>query len=114
MVFVSNILKENGIEPAYERSKRTPWRVFLKAHWETLIRARAIENLAYMIAPAQSGLHVNGRETYGNSMIVDPWGVVLDRLPHGSGVVLANINHGYQTSVRNSLPALKHRTLHFC
>lgn len=85
-----------------------------KAHWETLIRARAIENLAYMIAPAQSGLHVNGRETYGNSMIVDPWGVVLDRLPHGSGVVLANINHGYQTSVRNSLPALKHRTLHFC
>jgi len=85
-----------------------------KAHWETLIRARAIENLAYMIAPAQSGLHVNGRETYGNSMIVDPWGVVLDRLPHGSGVVLANINHSYQTSVRNSLPALKHRTLHFC
>lgn len=85
-----------------------------KAHWETLIRARAIENLAYMIAPAQSGHHINGRETYGNSMIVDPWGVVLDRLPHGSGVVLANINHGYQTSVRNSLPALKHRTLHFC
>ncbi len=85
-----------------------------KAHWETLIRARAIENLVYMVAPAQGGHHVNGRETYGNSMIVDPWGVVLDRLPHGSGVVFANINHGYQTSVRNSLPALKHRTLHFC
>jgi len=85
-----------------------------KAHWETLIRARAIENLVYMVAPAQGGHHVNGRETYGNSMIVDPWGVVLDRLPHGSGVVLANINQGYQTSVRNSLPALKHRTLHFC
>ena len=85
-----------------------------KAHWETLIRARAIENLAYMIAPAQGGHHINGRETYGNSMIVDPWGVVLDRLPHGSGVVLANINKDYQTSVRDSLPALKHRTLHFC
>ncbi len=85
-----------------------------KAHWETLIRARAIENLVYMVAPAQVGHHVNGRETYGNSMIVDPWGVVLDRLPHGSGVVLANINQGYQASVRNSLPALKHRTLHFC
>ncbi len=85
-----------------------------KAHWETLIRARAIENLVYMVAPAQGGHHVNGRETYGNSMIVDPWGVVLDRLPHGSGVVLANINQGYQASVRNSLPALKHRTLHFC
>ncbi len=85
-----------------------------KAHWETLIRARAIENLVYMVAPAQGGHHVNGRETYGNSMIVDPWGVVLDRLPHGSGVVLANINQSYQTSVRNSLPALKHRTLHFC
>jgi predicted amidohydrolase len=85
-----------------------------KAHWETLIRARAIENLAYVIAPAQSGHHVNGRETYGNSMIVDPWGVVLDNLPQGSGVVLANINQSYQTGVRNSLPALKHRTLHFC
>ena len=85
-----------------------------KAHWETLIRARAIENLAYVIAPAQGGHHVNGRETYGNSMIVDPWGVVLDHLPQGSGVVLANINQGYQAGVRNSLPALKHRTLHFC
>jgi len=85
-----------------------------KAHWETLIRARAIENLAYVIAPAQGGHHVNGRETYGNSMIVDPWGVVLDHLPQGPGVVLANINQGYQAGVRNSLPALKHRTLHFC
>ena len=85
-----------------------------KAHWETLIRARAIENLAYVIAPAQGGHHVNGRETYGNSMIVDPWGVVLDHLPQGSGVVLANINQSYQTGIRDSLPALKHRTLHFC
>ena len=63
-----------------------------KAHWETLIRARAIENLAYVLAPAQGGYHVNGRETHGNSMIVDPWGVVLDRLPRGSGVVVAGVN----------------------
>jgi len=85
-----------------------------RAHWETLIRARAIENLAYMIAPAQSGCHINGYKTYGDSMIVDPWGVILDRLPKGPGVVLANINQSYQKNLRNSLPALKHRTLHFC
>jgi nitrilase len=85
-----------------------------KAHWDTLIRARAIENLAYMIAPAQSGLHINGHKTYGDSMIVDPWGVILDHLPKGPGVVLANINQSHQKNLRNSLPALKHRTLHFC
>ena len=85
-----------------------------KAHWETLIRARAIENLAYVIAPAQSGRHINGHKTYGDSMIVDPWGVILDRLPKGPGVVLANINQSHQNNLRNSLPALKHRTLHFC
>ena len=82
-----------------------------KAHWETLIRARAIENLCYVLAPAQGGYHLSGRETHGNSMIVDPWGVILDRLPRGSGVVIASVNSGYQTSLRNSLPALKHRTL---
>ncbi len=82
-----------------------------KAHWEPLIRARAIENLCYVIAPAQGGYHLSGRETHGNSMIVDPWGVILDRLPRGSGVVIANINRDYQTSLRNSLPALKHRTI---
>jgi nitrilase len=80
-----------------------------KAHWETLIRARAIESLAYVIAPAQGGYHVNGRETHGDSMIVDPWGVVLDRLPRGSGVVVAGINPQYQQTVRKSLPALSHR-----
>jgi len=80
-----------------------------RAHFETLIRARAIENLAYVIAPAQGGYHLSGRETHGDSMIVDPWGVVLDRLPRGSGVVMANINPAYQASLRNSLPALKHR-----
>ncbi len=85
-----------------------------KAHWEILVRARAIENLAYVIAPAQGGYHLSGRETHGNSMIVDPWGVVLDRLPRGSGVVIATINPAYQASLRNSLPALTHRTLRQC
>jgi len=83
-----------------------------KAHWETLIRARAIENLAYVLAPAQGGYHLNGRETHGDSMIVDPWGVVLDRLPRGSGVVSAGINPDYLKRLRRSLPALKHRILH--
>jgi nitrilase len=82
-----------------------------KAHWEALIRARAIENLAYVIAPAQGGFHVNGRETHGDSMIVDPWGMVLDHLPRGSGVVVAGINPQYQQTIRKSLPALTHRTL---
>ena len=85
-----------------------------KAHWETLVRARAIENLCYVLAPAQGGYHISGRETHGNSMIVDPWGVVLDRLPRGSGVVIAGMNPAYQASLRKSLPALKHRTLHKC
>ncbi|HQR51693.1 MAG TPA: carbon-nitrogen hydrolase family protein [Burkholderiales bacterium] len=82
-----------------------------KAHWETLIRARAIENLAYVVAPAQGGYHVNGRETHGNSMIVDPWGVVVDRLQRGSGVVVAGVSPAYQATLRASLPALDHRTL---
>ena len=80
-----------------------------RAHFETLIRARAIENLAYVVAPAQGGYHLSGRETHGDSMIVDPWGVVLDRLSRGSGVAVANINPAYQASLRKSLPALKHR-----
>ncbi len=82
-----------------------------KAHFETLIRARAIENLAYVVAPAQGGYHLSGRETHGDTMIVDPWGNVLDRLPRGSGVVVAGINPTYRDSLRKSLPALKHRTL---
>ncbi len=82
-----------------------------KAHFETLVRARAIENLAYVMAPAQGGYHLSGRETHGDTMIVDPWGTVLDRLPRGSGIVLANINPDYQQHLRNSLPALSHRAL---
>ncbi len=85
-----------------------------RAHWETLLCARAIENLCYVLAPAQGGYHISGRETHGNSMIVDPWGVVLDRLPRGSGVVVSGINPAYQASLRKSLPALQHRTLHTC
>jgi nitrilase len=82
-----------------------------KAHWETLVRARAIENLAYVVAPAQGGYHVNGRETHGHTMIVDPWGVVLDRLSRGSGVVVAGVNPTYQAKIRRSLPALTHKTV---
>ena len=82
-----------------------------KAHFETLVRARAIENLAYVIASAQGGYHISGRETHGDSMIVDPWGNILDRLPRGSGVVVAGVNRAYQESLRKSLPALTHRTM---
>ncbi len=82
-----------------------------KVHWEPLVRARAIENLSYVIAAAQGGYHVNGRETHGHSMIVDPWGRVLDELTRGSDVVMAEVNPGYQASLRCSLPALSHRTL---
>lgn len=82
-----------------------------KAHWEVLVRARAIENLAYVIAPGQGGYHVNGRETHGDSMIVGPWGVVLDRLPRGSGFVIADIEPHRLESIRNSLPSIKHRKI---
>lgn len=85
-----------------------------KMHWEVLVRARAIENLAYVIAAAQGGYHVSGRETHGHSMIVDPWGRVLDQMARGSGVVIAELNRGYQASLRASLPALTHRTIHGC
>jgi deaminated glutathione amidase len=82
-----------------------------RAHWEPLLRARAIENLAYVLAPAQGGYHMNGRETHGNSMIIDPWGVVLDRLPRGSGMVVAGVNPAYRTQLCKSLPALDNRKL---
>ena len=82
-----------------------------RAHWETLLRARAIENLCYMIAPAQSGFHPNGRETFGDSMIVDHWGRILARLPRGRGCVSAEIDLGRQAEVRKSFPALLHRVL---
>jgi len=82
-----------------------------KAHWETLVRARAIENLAYVLAPAQGGSHPNGRETNGDSMLVDPWGVIIDRLPKGNGVVIGEIDRDHTMRLRASLPALSHRRL---
>ena len=82
-----------------------------QAHWETLVRARAVENLAYVIAPAQGGAHANGRRTHGHSMIVDPWGRILAQLAQGEGVVVAEIDPNYQARVRASLPALEHRII---
>ena len=81
------------------------------AHWETLLRARAIENQAYVIAPAQGGLHASGRRTYGHSMIVDPWGQVLAVRPEGEGVLLAEIDTDRVQEVRASLPAIANRRL---
>jgi deaminated glutathione amidase len=83
-----------------------------QAHWEILLRARAIENLAYVAAPAQGGRHDNGRRTWGHSMLVDPWGVVLaQREADGAGVVVAEIAHERLRQVRSQLPALEHRVL---
>jgi nitrilase len=81
------------------------------AHWETLLRARAIENLCYVVAPAQGGLHANGRRTHGHSLIVGPWGEVLAERAEGEGVVLADIEPGRLAEVRQSLPALDNRRL---
>ena len=80
-------------------------------HWETLVRARAIENLCYVVAPAQGGLHANGRRTHGHSMIVGPWGEVLAERDEGEGVLLADIDPGRLAEVRQSLPALDNRRL---
>jgi predicted amidohydrolase len=82
-----------------------------RAHWELLLRARAVENLAYVIAPAQGGLHENGRRTWGHSMIVDPWGEVLACLPAGEGVVTAELDASRIAKVRRQLPALAHRRI---
>ncbi len=82
------------------------------AHWEILIRARAIENLCYVIASNQGGIHENGRKTYGHSMIVDPWGKLLNNLGTGSGAVSADIDLSQLHSVRNSFPVLQNRRFH--
>jgi nitrilase len=82
-----------------------------KAHWELLLRARAVENLAYVLAPAQGGRHENGRATFGHSMLVDPWGTVLASRPDGPGVVFGDIDPQVIASCRASLPALEHRIL---
>jgi predicted amidohydrolase len=82
-----------------------------KDHWHVLLRARAIENQVYVLAPAQSGKHPKGRQTYGKSLIVDPWGDVLAQAPEGEGMALARIDLEYQDKVRQGLPSLKHKKL---
>jgi nitrilase len=82
-----------------------------RAHWEILLRARAIENQCYLLAVGQGGRHENGRMTHGNSMIVDPWGEILDRKMKGPGIVIADLDHARIADVRASLPALSHRKL---
>jgi nitrilase len=82
-----------------------------EAHWEPLLRARAVENLAYVLAPAQGGVHASGRRTHGDSMVIDPWGEVLARVPTGPGIALAELDPARIAAVRASLPALEHRTL---
>lgn len=82
-----------------------------QAHWEVLLRARAIENQCYVIAAAQGGTHSNGRSTHGHSMIIDPWGKVLAELPQGEGVIVAEIDANLIQSVRARLPALAHRVM---
>jgi len=82
-----------------------------RAHWETLLRARAIENLCYVVAPAQFGSHTNGRETYGDSLIVDYWGQVLSRLAQGTGVIIADMDLAAQAESRSRFPVLDNRQL---
>jgi predicted amidohydrolase len=80
-------------------------------HWEALVRARAIENQAYVIAPAQWGEHSKGRRSYGRSLIVDPWGTVLAQAPDREGIIYAELNHQRLAQIRQELPCLKHRRL---
>ncbi|AOB31889.1 acyltransferase [Bordetella sp. H567] len=82
-----------------------------KAHWELLLRARAIENQCYVLAPAQGGVHPNGRRTWGHSMLIDPWGDIVDVLAEGPGVVAGNIDPARLSEVRTALPALRHRVM---
>jgi nitrilase len=82
-----------------------------RAHWETLLRARAIENLCYVVAPAQTGTHTSGRETYGDTLIVDYWGQVLSRLAKGTGVITADIDLSKLAETRRRFPALNNRRL---
>ncbi|MGZ9074379.1 MAG: carbon-nitrogen hydrolase family protein [Burkholderiaceae bacterium] len=82
-----------------------------RVHWEVLLRARAIENLAYVLAPAQGGRHQNGRSTYGHTMLIDPWGAVIAERAEGEGVVFGDIDPQLIADSRASLPALEHRVL---
>jgi nitrilase len=82
-----------------------------KAHWEVLLRARAIENQCYVLAAAQGGHHVNGRNTWGHSMLIDPWGEIKAELDSGEGLVIGDIDPHHLASIRSNLPALKHRRM---
>lgn len=82
-----------------------------QAHWELLLRARAVENLCHVLAPAQGGEHENGRRTFGHSMVIGPWGEVLAVQPEGAGVVIASLDRAHQAKVRQQLPALTHRVI---
>jgi predicted amidohydrolase len=79
-----------------------------KDHWEVLLRARAVENLAYVVAPAQVGHHGKGRSSHGHAMIVDPWGTVIAQVPDGEGMALAELDFARQDKLRRDLPALQH------
>ncbi len=82
-----------------------------KAHWESLVRARAIENLSYVVAAAQGGFHISGRETHGHSMIVDPWGRILDQVAGGTGSVVCEVDLEYLANTRRNFPTIEHRKL---
>jgi nitrilase len=82
-----------------------------KDHWEILLRARAIENQCYVLASAQGGKHQNQRRTWGNTMLIDPWGEVLANLPEGEGFISGALCKDKLNDVRSKLPALKHRKL---
>ncbi len=82
-----------------------------QAHWDVLLKARAIENLAFVVAANQGGFHVNGRETYGHSMIVDPWGTTLDAIEAGPGLVIAELNFVQQSKIRQQFPVIKQRKI---
>lgn len=87
-----------------------PWKSG-RGYARTALRARAIENQCYLLAVGQGGTHENGRQTHGNSMIIDPWGDILDRKAKGPGVVIADLDHQRIAEIRESLPALAHRKL---
>lgn len=82
-----------------------------RAHWEPLVRARAIENQCFVLAAAQGGYHINGRETYGHSMVVGPWGKILGQLPSGSGLICVDLDMDRQKSIRRTFPCLEHRNI---
>lgn len=82
-----------------------------KDHWEILLRARAIENQCYVLASAQGGIHLNQRRTWGQSMLIDPWGVILSNLPESEGLITGTLSKDKLKEVRSKLPALKHRQL---